>query len=288
MRALAWDDKPEDYMDLLADVLQDFQIELVVVEKEAEFINQFQNPNQWDFVITDLLNEKTGDSGSTEFESGRRIAQLATQAGVPTFVVTGHNDRVELAQQTLPRSVIFKSKQIPVIWMAVEIREDLKRQGATDPTNVFLAYGQNSGVNQEVESYLAETLGIQNVLKLNDGEIVSSVKGGVLDMMSMSSAIIAICTPDDQQASNKYRARQNVIMEIGMGLALPRGSERLIILHQNSGRPETTVELPSDLGAELRIEFKEEVAETFDSLKSRLKKLRVKMKPKEGTGNVNA
>lgn len=31
-----------------------------------------------------------------------------------------------------------------------------------------------------------------------------------------------------------------------------------------------------------------EVAEAFDSLKSRLKKLRVKMNPKEGTGKVNA
>lgn len=277
MIAHAWDDKPEVYMTTLKDVLEDFETELVVHETEKDFVREFRNAERCDFVITDLVNDKTGDPGSNEVDTGQRIASLAVKAGVPTFVVTSYADRMQLAQQMLPQEVIFKSKRVPPVWLAVEMMDDLKRLGFKDPDKVFFIYGRNAKINQSVESFLKNDLEIPHVEKLDEGKIVKSVKEGVLDMMSQASAIIAVCTPDVRTNDNTYLAAPNVMMEIGMALALPNASHRLIVLFQNSGRPETTVELPSDLGAELRIDFKESIEETFPALRQRLLHLRVSM-----------
>ena len=75
----------------------------------------------------------------------------------------------------------------------------------------------------------------------------------------------ALLTPDDEgheagrPEQKKYRARQNVILELGMVLArLGRG--RVAILHKES------VELPSDINGILYIPFKERVNEARHKL----------------------
>lgn len=74
-----------------------------------------------------------------------------------------------------------------------------------------------------------------------------------------------LLTPDDEghkagrDEEKKYRARQNVVLELGMVLAR-LGRKRVAILHKES------VELPSDIHGLLYISFKERI----DELKSRL------------------
>ena len=74
-----------------------------------------------------------------------------------------------------------------------------------------------------------------------------------------------LLTPDDEgnsvaePAAKKYRARQNVVLELGMVLAR-LGRKRVAILHKQS------VELPSDINGLLYIAFKEHVSEARTQL----------------------
>ena len=74
-----------------------------------------------------------------------------------------------------------------------------------------------------------------------------------------------LLTPDDEGYSQgapeakKYRARQNVILELGMVLAR-LGRPRVAILYKES------VELPSDISGLLYIGFKERVDEVKNQL----------------------
>src|SRR5262249_51035258 len=74
-----------------------------------------------------------------------------------------------------------------------------------------------------------------------------------------------LLTPDDegfikgQPEAKRYRARQNVVLELGMVLAR-LGRKRVAILHKGS------VELPSDIAGLLYIAFEERVDEVSGRL----------------------
>ena len=74
-----------------------------------------------------------------------------------------------------------------------------------------------------------------------------------------------LLTPDDeghlagQPEQRKYRARQNVILELGMVLAR-LGRRRVAILHKES------VELPSDIAGLIYVPYKERVGEVAAKL----------------------
>lgn len=80
---------------------------------------------------------------------------------------------------------------------------------------------------------------------------------------------IVMLTPDDQGHARdrpgdiKYRARQNVVLELGMFLA-KLGRQRVAILHKGD------VELPSDIHGLIYIPFKTKVSEAKNKLASAL------------------
>lgn len=78
--------------------------------------------------------------------------------------------------------------------------------------------------------------------------------------MQEAAAFVAICTPDDgvfeDVSSGKpsySQPRQNVLLEIGMVLGLPRGVNRLIALHAWGNTVEEQARFPSDLSGLLTL-----------------------------------
>ena len=79
-----------------------------------------------------------------------------------------------------------------------------------------------------------------------------------------------LLTPDDEghargrDAEKKYRARQNVILELGMVLAR-LGRRNVAILYKES------VELPSDINGLLYIPFREQISEIKAEIRRELR-----------------
>jgi predicted nucleotide-binding protein len=67
--------------------------------------------------------------------------------------------------------------------------------------------------------------------------------------MAECAAIVAVCSGDDRGAKKVRRPRQNVVFEIGMAVGSIAGLGRLIVLWEEE------VEVPSDLGGVLRIDY---------------------------------
>ena len=78
-----------------------------------------------------------------------------------------------------------------------------------------------------------------------------------------------LLTPDDEgrkagEGDMKYRARQNVVLELGMVLAR-LGRRRVAILHKQS------IELPSDISGLIYIAFEERIDELRNKLFNELR-----------------
>ncbi len=127
--------------------------------------------------------------------------------------------------------------------------------------NVFVVYGHDKDARNELEAMLRRwglnplildqlTSGGQTII-----EKLESVQGTV-------SFAVVLATPDDQGHRDEhpeemaFRARQNVVLELGMMFAV-LGRERVAILLKD----QVTMERPSDIHGLLYIPFKENVGE---------------------------
>ena len=146
---------------------------------------------------------------------------------------------------------------------------------------IFVVHGHDTGAREQLELVLHK-LGLQPfVLQNTDGgglTIIESLEK-MIGKNAASSFGIVLLTPDDMgyakkdgEAEAKPRARQNVIMEMGMLLAsLTR--ERVAILQKGF------VEHPSDVGGIIYIPFNDHVKEVVPKLAGRLQKAGIELAP---------
>ncbi len=121
----------------------------------------------------------------------------------------------------------------------------------------FIVHGQDEKTKLELKNYL------QNSLKFSEPTILNEQpsRGRTIiekfeQCAAASSIVFVLLTPDDRAASpsdpdeTKYRARQNVIFELGFFLGrLGRDSGRVIMLHKGS------IELPSDISGVVYVDI---------------------------------
>ena len=132
---------------------------------------------------------------------------------------------------------------------------------------VFIVYGHDTQAREQLELLLRrlklEPLVLQNV---------PSAGQTIIEKLETCSNVTFACvllTPDDeghvagQPAKKRSRARQNVVLELGMFLA-KLGRKRVAILHKGD------VELPSDINGLLYIPFKERVDEIKERVAAEL------------------
>lgn len=277
MRALAWDDKPEEYMVILKKYLVRFGIDIEIVETEEEFVDRFYQGG-WDFVISDLVRKDSPAQGEVE-NLGDRLARAVSESqqgkNMTVFLVTEYYDRVSDKAMKLPANVIVKSKSTFPGWMAGEIYQELVRRGVyVNRKRVFLIYGHDHGAHEDVEAFLSKH-GIK-VIRLGDGVVLGAeIAQGLVASMNECGAFVALCTPDDQVDKDGqaiFQPRLNVLLEIGLAMGLSRGLQRLLLVQRWGPEPEHQAVLPSDLAGVLTLRFRE-ISQALPELRRQLESI---------------
>jgi len=128
---------------------------------------------------------------------------------------------------------------------------------------VFIVYGHDTEAREQLELLLRrlklEPVVLQNLPAAGDTIIEK------LEANTNVTFACALLTPDDEghvrdePDKKRYRARQNVVLELGMFLAA-LGRKRVAILHKGD------IELPSDINGLLYIPFTKRVDEVKERL----------------------
>lgn len=145
-------------------------------------------------------------------------------------------------------------------------------QRAPLSTDIFIVYGHDTGARDGLELMLRR-MGLNPIVLANlpaaGDTIIEKLEKYLRDAGNVGFACVLL-TPDDEghrvgaDEEKKYRARQNVILELGMALARV-GRKRVAILYKES------VERPSDIDGLIYLPFKEHVSEVKPLLFRELK-----------------
>lgn len=159
-----------------------------------------------------------------------------------------------------------------------------EERASTIPTSpnrqVFVVYGHDQGARDALELLLLK-MGLQPIilqhLAAAGDTIVEKLEKYLGDHANVGFACVLL-TPDDEghiagrPDEKKYRARQNVLLELGMVLAR-LGRRRVAILTKES------VERPSDIAGLIYIAFRERVDEVKAQLFRELREAGYSPKP---------
>jgi predicted nucleotide-binding protein len=140
--------------------------------------------------------------------------------------------------------------------------------GLLPPEKIFIVYGHDTEAREQLELLLRR-------LKLEPVILANLVAEGqtIIEMLEKHRATVkyacVLLTPDDEghkldcPKEKKFRARQNVVLELGMFLST-LGRKRVAILHKGD------VELPSDIHGLVYIPFTKRVSEVKQRLAAEL------------------
>lgn len=283
MKALAWDDKPQNYLESLKKRLLKYNIILEFEVDPDRFKERFAQ-DKWDFVVLDYLDESPKEKGTIvqgrEEGLGAILArEISIRNPIPIFIITAHIDRLALEASNLPINVSIHSKNTSTAWMAGDIVTILKKEGLySNPKEVFLIYGHDvnaKNATQSVRDFLKKEMGL-NVVEITSTNLESEIAQGLVTKMKNCRAIVAVCTPDDEWKSGEFHPRLNVILEIGIAMGLTGGINKLCVLQRWGSSNELQAKLPSDLGGLLTTRFEDDVQVCFDDLRHRLYRLNIK------------
>jgi predicted nucleotide-binding protein len=148
-------------------------------------------------------------------------------------------------------------------------------EGGTAPAStvkepkVFVVYGHDTEARDQLELMLLR-MNIKPVILGNMAPDGKTIIEALIANTDVPYAVVLL-TPDDEghkagMADKKtYRARQNVVLEMGMFLS-KLGRERVAILHKGN------LELPSDINGLIYIPFQQSVQEVKNKLAATLQK----------------
>jgi len=148
----------------------------------------------------------------------------------------------------------------------VAVQESLRGQLPPLP-DVFIVHGHDTAVRDQLELRLRR-FGLNPVILQNlppaGDTIIEKLEKYLGEHGNVGYACVLL-TPDDEghragaPEENRYRSRQNVVLELGMVLAR-LGRHRVTILHKQS------VELPSDIAGLIYVGFNERIDEVKNQL----------------------
>lgn len=134
---------------------------------------------------------------------------------------------------------------------------------------VFIVYGHDKQSRDELELLLLR-LKLQPVILSNRAPDGKTIIEALVANSEVSYAVVLL-TPDDEghpvgkPDNRRFRARQNVVLELGMFL-MKLGRERVAILHKGD------LERPSDIDGLIYIPFTQGVSEAKNKLAAALQK----------------
>ena len=135
---------------------------------------------------------------------------------------------------------------------------------------IFVVHGHDRDARDQLELVLMR-FGLQPFILQNaDGESKTIIEALEQNIHREAAFGIVLLTPDDfgysktaGETEKRHRARQNVILEMGMVMAA-LGREKMVILKKGA------LEMPSDAAGILYIEFNDHVREIVPKLAQRL------------------
>lgn len=139
-------------------------------------------------------------------------------------------------------------------------------------TKIFIVHGHDTQALEQLELILRRLELVPFILQNNDGGGNTIIDALELQIYEEAAFGIILMTPDDYgyakakgNDATQPRARQNVILEMGMVLA-SLGRHRMAILKKGA------LEHPSDVDGVLRLDFNDHVKEVANRLATRMKK----------------
>ena len=133
---------------------------------------------------------------------------------------------------------------------------------------VFIVHGHDEAKKWELKNYLRE-LGLEPVILHEQDDLGKTIIEKFEHYAAQCSFAFVLFTPDDpipesDRIERAWRARQNVIMELGWFMAR-LGRDRVVILHKGQ------VEIPSDILGIVYLSFRKDVVEAGEKIRQRLK-----------------
>lgn len=275
-RALAWDDRPADFLDSLKNKLVERNgVDVVVTAQVEDFDEIFYEEGPWDFVILDVI-DRTSDP-EQPLQAGIRLAARLRKSNpdIPIVFLTEDESIILNGEITIPGPVLQKPKSYPRGLLTLDILDFVKENLAPyDFSKVFVIYGHGKKANgfKDRVIHSLKQHGIKPVL-ISPENVTGSLSDGLVETMKECGAFVAICTPDDKVGEHWYQPRQNVLLEMGIAMGLPHGFQRLVILQRAGAESDKQARLPSDLGGAFTLQFYDEQEEPIkrmiDALENR-------------------
>lgn len=138
-------------------------------------------------------------------------------------------------------------------------------------TKIFVVHGHDTRALEQLELVLRRLELNPYILQNNDGESKTLIEALEQQIYKEAAFGIVLLTPDDfgypknkTDEDRQPRARQNVILELGMVLA-SLGRDRIVLLKKGA------LELPTDVSGIIYLEFNEHVKEVAVKLATRMK-----------------
>src|SRR5579871_485026 len=149
--------------------------------------------------------------------------------------------------------------------------------GPRDPRTIFLVCGRDRPSTLEVERWLTR-MGLKvKMLETETTEGSPTVPEGLERAATGCGTVVVLATADDygrlaktSVANMKPRARQNVILELGLFWGSHGRGRTILLLDER-----LLDDFPSDANSFMTIRFRDSVKETFDALRSKLQHLGV-------------
>lgn len=150
---------------------------------------------------------------------------------------------------------------------------------ASNPKNqltIFIVHGHDKEARDQLELMLRRLNLNPFILQNSDGGGNTIIEALEQNIVKGTAFGIVLMTPDDMgypknsEEDIQHRARQNVILEMGMMMS-SLGRKRMAILKKGN------LEMPSDTDGILRLEFNDNVVEIGQKLIGRLQKAGIKI-----------
>jgi len=148
------------------------------------------------------------------------------------------------------------------------VTQDVAGLPSSENLDVFIVHGHDMVRTRELER-LIRSLGLRPIVLVDQDDRGMTIVEKFEYYASACTFAFVLMTPDDRteggsDIESRFRARQNVIMELGWFMA-HLGRQRVVLLHKGE------VEIPSDISGVVYIRFDESVYDVEQRIAQRLK-----------------
>lgn len=144
-----------------------------------------------------------------------------------------------------------------------QIENKNKKKIKLDNNKVFIVHGHDDRARLELSKIIKDDLNLEPIVIQEEPNVsIETIIAKFERLAKDCSSALILFTPDDN-ANGKFRARQNVILELGYFLGKFQDTEnRRIAIIKNGD-----IEIPSDISGVLYLEYQKNIKEIFYDLK---------------------